>query len=198
MKLAMLLVAAAPAIAFAEDRAAREAGESNLESDERHQNKNITLALGGGLTVGMGIDDAVGSGGSGSLRLAQMASRRMAFTLETTTIFLRHSVKTSTEMNEVKENVDTNLMIGLQFYVNRSLWLRTATGLGVFVAKGIEGDGGIKRDVTLSGPAVLIGAGLDVIRLRRMSFGLEMIGIGMANREGLLTSGGLLLNFCVE
>jgi hypothetical protein len=201
VKLAALALLAMPATAFAEDkpdRSVRDSGDANLESDDRHQNKNVTLGLGGGMSVGMGIDDANGQGGSISLRLAQMATRRMAFTIEATSVILRHRVETTTGMSEVNENVDSNVMLGAQFYINRSLWLRTSAGIGVFVAKGIAGDGGVKRDVTLKGPAGLIGAGLDLIRLRRVSFGIEMMTIGMVNREGLLSTGGFLVNLCVE
>ena len=193
MKLAAVVVVAMPAIAIAEpalERATREASNANLASESVHEGKQFTVAVGGGLTLGLGVDDAVGGGGSISFRLGQMATERIGFTIELTSVVLRQKVAVNTAMTDVKENVDSNLLVGAQFFVARSLWLRVATGLGVYVDA--------KLDRTLSGPAGLVGAGLDIVRKGRVALGLETLGIGQINREGLLVTGGMLLNLAIE
>ena len=194
MKLAAVVVLAMPAMALAEpalERATREASNANLASESIHEGKQFTVAAGGGLTIGLGVDDAVGGGGSISFRLGQMATERIGFTVELTSVVLRQKVAVNAGgMTDVKENVDSNLLVGAQFFVARSLWLRVATGLGVYVDN--------KLDRTLPGPAGLVGAGLDIVRKGRVAVGLETLGIGQINREGLLVTGGMLLNLAIE
>lgn len=176
------------------DPSAVSAGESNLESTSRRRGRNATAALGVGLTVGFGIDDAVGTGGSGSFRVGVASTDRLVINAELNLVILVHEVGTVGGPSERKENVDVNLMLGGQFYVNRSLWLRTGLGFGVFRARGIDDAMGGKRDVNLGGPAGLVGAGLDLVRLKRLSIGLEIMSITMLNREGILSTNGFLLN----
>lgn len=201
IRIAVLVVAAWPAVAAADapatpppDPAVATAGDANLESTDRRQGRNVALALGGGLTVGFGLEDTVGNGGALSLRLGQAATPHTVLTAELAVVVLLHKVSET----QLERNEDTNLLVGAQHYVNGTLWVRGALGLGVFRGRSIgDGMGGL-RDVTLPGPAWLIGAGLDMVRTRRLSFGVELMTIAQLNREGLLSSSGLLLDLVVE
>jgi len=163
--------------------------DANLESAARHQGRNVTLAIGGGFTIGFGIDNSVGRGGGFSARLAQVATPRIALTAEIAAVTLFHQVKGTQMSSDIKRDQDTNLMIGAQFYTAGSLWLRFATGFGVYKAADAP---------QLAGPAGLLGAGFDIVRSRRVSFGAEFMTIGMINRDGLLSSNVFMFDLSIE
>jgi len=168
-----------------------DAQNANLESTARHQGLFATFAVGGGFTVGLGIDNSVGRGPGASLRLAQTASERFAFTLEIASVVNLHQIKGTNVSGDLLQDRDTNLLIGLQFFVKNSLWLRTAGGIG-----GLDPAGTTKRN--LVGPAGLIGIGFDVVRTKRLSLGFEWMSIGMINRDGLLASNAFMLDVGLE
>lgn len=169
--------------------------QHGLESSSRHQGLSVTLALGGGLTVGVGIDGSVGRGPSVSLRVAHMASERWAFTAELANTTLLHRVKgTDSSTGELRTDVGANALLGVQLYLNRVLWLRGGVGLGTFNSD--TSDSMARR--ILSGPAGVGGGGLDLVRFRRAAIGVEMMSIGMVNREGLLTTTSFMLDLSIE
>ncbi len=176
------------------DPAAVAAADANLESTARHQGLSFTAALGGGLTLGIGIDDSVGRGGAGSFRLGIAATPKTVITLELAVVALFHAVKTTGETT-TRTNKDTNFMLGAQYFVNAALWVRGAVGLGVYRAEAV---GASADDVRLIGPAGVFGVGLDFVRWRRAAIGLELMSIGMLNREGLLSSNGFMLNLSID
>jgi hypothetical protein len=179
----------------APDPAVAAAGEANLESTARHEGLDLTLALGGGLTLGIGIADSVGRGGAGSLRIGHAATPRSVLTLELAGVALFHAVKTTTGETTTRTNNDSNLLIGAQYFVHPALWLRVAVGFGIYRAEAV---GPSADDVRLMGPSGAVGAGFDLVRWRRAAIGLEMISIGMINREGLLSSNGFMLDVSVD
>jgi hypothetical protein len=161
-----------------------QAKNGNLESINRHQGINVTVALGGGFTVGFGIDNAVGRGPSGTLRIATVASDKLAFTAEAITLTLLHRVEATMDA-PLKRDQDSNLLLGLQYYVNPTLWLRVAGGLGGYQVA--------DTPKALVGPAGLASGGVDVVRGKRWAVGLEFVSIAMLNRDGLLSSNAFLL-----
>ena len=171
------------------DPSALDAADANLETKARRSGRSLTLAAGGGLTVGFGIEDAVGRGPAASLRLGQVATARTVLTIEIA------SVTQLGASSGDRRSLDTNLLLGAQYYVTSALWVRLAGGIGTF-----RGDtvGTSAVDVSLAGPAGAFGAGLDLVRWRRVAIGMEMISIAMLNREGMLSSSGLLLNVSVD
>ncbi|HEU0032093.1 MAG TPA: hypothetical protein VFQ53_15775 [Kofleriaceae bacterium] len=192
--LAVVLVASGPAAADPQpDPAAERAGDANLESTSRRSGRNFTAALGGGLTLGFGIEDSVGRGGSASFRLGQVATERSVLTLEIAGVASFHKV--NAEGAELKRNDDTNFLVGAQRWINPALWVRIAVGLGVYKGDDVGPD---LDDVTLVGPAGLFGAGFDLVRTRRLAFGIEMMSIGMINRDGLLASNAFMLDLSIE
>lgn len=161
-----------------------------LEGTSRHQGLNLTLALGGGLTVGVGIDSSIGRGPSGSARLSHMASERWAFVFEIANTTLLHKGGTD---GKTRTDVGNNVLFGAQLYANRVLWLRTGVGFGSF-----QIDDGTDMGTRLRGPVGVVGGGFDLVRFRRIAIGLETMGLGMINRDGLLTSMSFMLDLSIE
>jgi hypothetical protein len=200
-----LLVALWPAIAAADDEpepTVVQAGEANLESTAERQGLVFTLAAGGGVTLGFGVNDSTGTGGTAVIRLAHVATPRSLVVLEIAGSGLLHQVKmgdeTTTYVNQV-----TNFLVGVQAYANKALWFRAAGGLGRY--KGDEvlleskpGTPQRRGDIKLAGPAISFGAGVDFVRLKRVRIGAELMVTGMINREGLLSSGGFMVGLSID
>ena len=209
MKLAVLvMLAAAPAWADGPkpDPAADRAGEANLESQATRQGIAVTVAAGGGVTLGFGVRDSTGTGGAAVVRLAHVATPRTSVVLEIAGSGLLHQVQegmgpdaeTKTYVNQV-----SNFLIGAQIYANPALWFRIAAGFGRYFGDHVtlESKPGQPRmvgDIRLAGPAFSTGAGVDFVRLKRVRIGAEILVTGMINREGLLSSGGFLFGITVD
>jgi len=163
-------------------------GAHGLESTSRHQGFNFTAALGGGLTIGIDIAGSVGRGPAGSFRFAHAASEKFAFTAELVSITLLRQIKGTDGTTETNTDQGSGALLGMQFYVNRTLWLRLATGIS-----SMQFD-----DATLVGPTGLAGGGLDILRFRRAAIGVEMMSIGQINRDGLLTTTAFMLDLSIE
>lgn len=169
--------------------------QHGIESTSRHQGFSLTLAVGGGLVVGFGIDSSVGRGPSGSLRFAHMAGDRFAFTAEVANITLLHQVKGSdNSAGPTRTDLGNNFLVGLQLHVNRSLWIRGAGGVGSFQVDNPEP----MKDRVLPGVSGVVGGGFDILRFRRASIGAEIMTLGMLNRDGLLTVTSFMLDFSIE
>ncbi|MBA2539475.1 MAG: hypothetical protein H0V17_07570 [Deltaproteobacteria bacterium] len=164
------------------------AASHGLESTSRHQGFNFTAALGGGLTVGIDISGSVGRGPAGSFRFAHTASEQLAFTAELISVTLIRQIKGTDGSNRTETDQGSGLLLGTQFYVNRSLWLRLAAGIS-----SMKFD-----DNTLVGPTGLAGGGVDILRFRRVAIGVEMMSIGQINRDGLLTTTAFMLDVSIE
>jgi hypothetical protein len=200
---AALLVACATSVAYGDapppsadatpDPAVEDAADANLESNDSRSGLTFAVQLGGGLTVGFGINDSVGRGGSISLRLGHVATRRTVITFELTATAALHKAAT---MSSTKANTDVNLLAGAQYYVNRSLWLRAAGGVGIYTRRDVKGASG-NEDITLVGPAALGGIGIEILRFRWAAIGFEFGTSTMVCRDGVLiaTGAGLDLTF---
>jgi hypothetical protein len=200
VKHAALLVMLAPAVALAEDKpepTVVQAGEANLESTAQRQGLVFTLAAGGGVTLGFGVNDSTGTGGSAVIRLAHVATPHSLVILEIAGGGLLHQVKmgdeTTTYVNQV-----TNFLVGAQAYVNQALWFRLAGGLGRYKGDEVLLTPQRRGDIKLAGPAISVGAGVDFVRLKRVRIGAELMATGMINREGLLSSGGFMVGVSID
>jgi hypothetical protein len=193
---AAALVAGVSGVARADapDPAALEAGEANLESTADRRGLVFAGSLGGAATIGFGIQDSVGRGGTVSLRLGHVATPRTVITFELQAAAVLHRpAQGSSTKSEVKTNTDANLLAGAQYYVNGSLWLRLAGGIGSYQGRDVDVGGGKLGDVTLTGPAVLVGAGVDLARFKWVVIGIEAASCAMINRDGMLMVSGASL-----
>ena len=206
----VVLLVASPAWAdTAEDKpdpAAVQAGEANLESTATRQGFVFTFAVGGAVTLGFGVNDSTGTGGAGVIRLAHVATPRTLVVLEITGSGLLHQVQegmgsdaeTKTYVNQV-----TNFLVGAQIYANPALWFRIAGGIGRYFGDEVllasaPGTPQRRGDIKLAGPVGSVGAGIDFVRLKRVRIGAELLGTGMINREGVLSSGGFLIGLSID
>jgi len=188
--------ATAPAAAHTDpDPAVVEASDANLESIEDRRGLTFAGAIGGGLTIGFGIKDSVGRGGSVSLRLGQVATRRTVITFElgVTAVLHKQAMNSSTATN-----TNTNLLAGAQYWVNPSLWLRFGGGLGVYQGRQVVLSTGKPGDLTLAGPAALAGVGIDLLRFKWAVLDLEVATSMMINSEGLLVASGANLGLAFD
>lgn len=193
---ALVAICATARIATAEpppDPAVAEASEANLESRSWRDNIVVTLGAGGSFTLGFGIEDAVGRGGSGTLRLAKVASPRWLVTLEFSTYALLHSFE-----GTLHTNTEAAFLVGGQYYVRSKLWVRIAGGFGVYRGEMVALEGGGRGDQRLAGVASTVGGGLDLKRWGRFGFGLEIASTMLLTRDGVLSSNGMLLTAVID
>jgi hypothetical protein len=181
------------------DPAAVHAAEANLESTAIRKGLVFTFAAGGGITLGFGVRDSTGTGGAAVLRLAHVATPRSLVTLEIVGSGLLHQVKEGDETKTYVNQV-TNFLVGTQLYVNPALWFRIAGGFGRYKGDHVllHPPPSARGTQRLAGPALSFGAGVDFVRLKRVRLGAELLGTGMINREGLLSSGGFLVGLTVD
>jgi len=175
------------------------ASDANLESIENRQGLTFTGSLGGGMLIGFGIKDSVGRGGAVSLRLGHVATRQtvITFGLDVAAALHRRGA-----MDTIHTNTNTNLLAGAQYYLDPSLWLRAAGGIGVYHGDQVElsnpkpGESPI-GDVQLIGPSGLVGFGVDLLRFKSAVLGLEFSLSATINSQGVLlsTSAGLGVAF---
>jgi hypothetical protein len=171
-----------------------EASDANLESTERRQGVTFTTTIGPGLLVGFGIDDAVGRGGSLTLRLGHVATRRTVITFEFAATAVLHK---PSMMSATETNTNTNLAAGAQYYVNPSLWLRTSGGIGLYRRRDAMPSQGIVTSRWL-GPVLVGGFGVDILRFRWAVVGLEAATSMMINRDGVLVATGINLGLSFD
>lgn len=158
------------------------AAEANLESNAPRQGVTFSGSLGGGLLVAKG---SVGEMPFLSLRLGHVMTPDSVLTLEINGGTLRHKpAMTGPTLTDTSDN----LLVGAQYYTHPSVWVRGAGGLNVHTI-----DSGALGTSTILGAAAAFGAGVDLVRRHFWVLGLEVLGVGAVNREGLLVSGGLSL-----
>ena len=190
----------APAPAGGEaDPAVQEASDANLESTGNRSGMTLAASLGGGLIIGFGIKDSVGRGPALTLRLGHVATRRTVTTLELGVTTALHQPKGGS----IETDRNVNVMVGAQYYVNPSLWLRGAGGLGIYQAQ--ENKSSIPVvgmptvvDLSLMGPAALVGIGLEVARFKWAVLGFETATSAMINRDGVLVASQLNLGLAFD
>jgi hypothetical protein len=168
----------------AADPAAEQAGEeANLEVKAPRDGTTFSVAGGGSLALGFGIDDSVGRGGALSLRLGHVMTPSSVLLLELAGASQFHKVS----MTSTVHNDDTHALIGAQYYSSPSLWFRAGVGYGSYHLVQASGDR------TLRGVASIIGAGIDILRRHYFVLGIEYFSTATLNKEGVITSSALCL-----
>jgi hypothetical protein len=172
-----------------------DASDANLEAQPGRSGTVFSLAFGGGLMVGFGIPDSVGRGGAASFRLGRVASQRLVVDVELDVIAALHRQATN---SDAATNSDSNVLVGAQYYVNPSLWLRFAGGVGVYQARQVVLGNGTPGERTLIGPAALAALGIELARYKWAVLGVEVSTSATVNPEGVLVANGLDLNLAFD
>jgi hypothetical protein len=156
------------------------AGDANLEAEGPHTGLTLTLALLGSTVVAIDGTSDVGRGPGVSFRLGEAATPDSVVTLELTLGSMLHQSET---------NNAGLLLLGGQYFAKQSLWVRGATGLGAYTRR--QSVNGMTVDSNIAGPAVLVGAGLDIVRRHKFAFGAELYIAGIVDSTGIVTVSGL-------
>lgn len=196
MKLAVVaVVLATTGLAHAEEPALASVGDANLEPTRPQRDVQVTLAIGGSINFGIGVEDVGGNGGSGSLRVARRMTPSWMATLEIAGAAVLHKIEA--DKSETYTNNSNGFMVGFQYYVNRAFWIRGASGIGGYVARQTRLDGMNAVDDTLLGLASLGGGGIEFVRRKHFAVGVELFVLNQINRLGAITSGAILLDVSV-
>jgi hypothetical protein len=190
-----------PMVARADDPAAIEAADANLESVEARRGMVFTLGIGGGFTFGLGMDDSTGTGGSGLLRVGRVASRQSVVGVELTGVaHFSNVVLGPLDMttNERYRRDSTAILAFGQYYFGPVLWLRAGLGFGRYAGEELTGLLEHRDRVRLVALAGSAGAGLDLVRLKRFRAGIEIITTGYLTRDGILSANAFMLDFTID
>ncbi len=178
------------------DPAAAEAADANLEPAAGRQGMVFTFGFGGGFSVGLGVDDATGTGGGAVFRIGHVASRRAIVGIEFVGSAVLSGGKYDDQPIKSYRRDAAAILVGGQYYVGPIVWLRLALGSGRYIAQPVETESDpsviVKPQLTLLGLAGSVGAGLDLIRLKRFRAGFEIMSTAYLTREGLLAANALL------
>jgi (2Fe-2S) ferredoxin len=159
------------------------AEEANLESNAPRQGVTFSAALGDGLLLAKGT---VGNMPMVSLRVGQVMTPSSILTLE----LVGGTVREKPEMAaSTVTDATSSLLIGAQRYTNTSVWVRGGGGLNVHSTFS-----SVPHNTSIvPGIAGAVGAGIDLLRRHFFVLGLEVLGIGAVDRNGVLLTGGLSL-----
>ena len=184
------------------DAAAAEASDANLEPSTERSGIVPTLAFGGGFTLGFGIPNATGTGGAFALRVAEVASRRALVHVEIVAAAL-FSRKGSDEVSVSYRTDAAAALVGGQYYVNRSVWVRIAAGVGnyhgnpatVMTSTGPLEIPGVPR---IWGVAGSVGAGFELFAVEHLHGGFEVMATTLATSDGMVTSNAMLFSISLR
>lgn len=184
------------------DAAAAEASDANLEPSTERSGIVPTLAFGGGFTLGFGIPNATGTGGAFALRVAEVASRRALVHVEIVAAAL-FSRKGSDEVSVAYRTDAAAALVGGQYYVNRSVWVRLAVGVGnyhgnpatVMTAAGPLEIQGVPRIWGLAGS---VGLGFELFAVEHLHGGVEVMATTLATSGGMVTSNAMLFSIALQ
>lgn len=185
------------------DPAALDAGEANLESTADRQGMIFTSALGAAFSVGIGMPNATGQGGAITLRMGRVASPRSVVGVELVGNALFADVDGS-EAGSLYRTDATNLLVFGQYYAKRALWLRLGLGAGRYAGERYAVTGPDMSEILvrprrrLAGPAGSLGAGVDVLRVKRFRMSLEFSATSLLNRDGVVLSNAFLLGLTYD
>ncbi len=172
------------------DPAAARAGDANLESTEHRRGVVFGGALGGSVTIGGGT----GTGGDLILKVGHVATPKTVITF-----LLGGSAQF--HKNLMKELVANNLtyaLWGAQYWVGPSLWVSLGVGGGTYHCNSCFNDAGQPVNTKRAGATSGLGAGIDLMRFRGVVLGLEIHGITLLSRDGLVMTSGMSLGLAFD
>lgn len=171
------------------DPAAQRAAEANLETLEKRRGFTGGVSIGPSITLGQGT----GNGGSLSLRLGRVATPDTVITFQLDASAQLHRTGTG-EMASTYTNSVASFLVGGQFWIGPSLWVRAAGGFGVYTCTKLCGNGALPGDTDRRpGLAGAVGVGVDVARFKGLVLAVELSSINQLNRNGMLSTNAFAL-----
>jgi hypothetical protein len=174
----VVMTLAAPMAAHADDRARRQASEANLEPTRLREGFAIGIAIGGGMQVGFGIEEASGTPGAGSLRIGTSASDRLAWFID----LIQAGTPRRGDSSGVELNRTNVLGVGAQIFALPTLWLRGGAGLGHLKLNSESNMNG------QYGLGMYGGGGVDFLRRGRFALSGEVEFISGLYRDGFVSA----------
>lgn len=191
---AIALVAIVPLTAAAEpeeqpepDPAAERAADANLQSQARRKGFTGSVAIGPSFTLGQGT----GTGGALSFRVGQVATPDMVITFELSGAAQFREVQRNEMMTELIANNTTALLVGAQYWVGPSLWVRTAFGWGAHVCTECKSTPDGLLNERSPGPTGAVGGGVDILRFKGFVLAVELSSINILHRNGMVSTNTL-------
>jgi hypothetical protein len=169
---------AAPVAAHADDRARTQAAEANLEPTRLREGFAIGIAIGGGMQVGFGIEEASGTPGAGSLRIGTSASDRLAWFID----LIQAGTPRRGDDGGAELNRTNVLGAGAQIFALPTLWIRGGAGLGHLKLNSESNMGGYY------GLGMYGGGGVDFLRRGRFALSGEVEFISGLYKDGLVSA----------
>ncbi len=171
------------------DPAAARAGDANLESTAHRRGLVFGGALGPSLTFGGGSP----AGGGLLLRIGHVATPRTVITF---------TVGGDTQLHKVGDAVIANSvgygLAGAQYWVGPSLWVSLGLGAGNYRCNQCQNDAKQTVDTRRAGIASGAGIGVDLVRFHGVVLGLELHGMTLLARGGLITTSGIALGLSFD
>ncbi|MBL0218654.1 MAG: hypothetical protein IPQ07_32845 [Myxococcales bacterium] len=171
------------------DPAAARAGDANLESTAHRRGLVFGGALGLSLTFGGGTP----AGGGLLLRIGQVATPKTVITF---------TVGGDTQLHKVGDEVIANSvgygLAGGQYWVGPSLWVSLGLGVGNYHCNQCQNDAKQTVDTRRAGLASGAGIGVDLVRFHGVVLGLELHGMTLLARGGMITTGGMSLGLSFD
>lgn len=174
---AILLI---PALAHADTgdsppdpHARKMAAEANLEPTRRREGLALGVAIGPAMQIGLGLDNATGTGGSLDLRIGTSASDRLAWIFD---VFYAGTRTDSTNKTFATSGL---LTVGAQVFALETLWIRGGVGLGSLNVDG---------KAVAWGFGAFGGGGMDFLRNGRFALSGDLSFVSGAYADGFVTA----------
>jgi hypothetical protein len=201
--IALAAIALCSAHAAAADPApepvATRAGDANLESTEQRRGFTFGVQVGPSLTFGADV----GTGGALALRVGEVATPWTVIDLELAASAVLHSVEDPADPDgegRLVANSNAALLVGVQHWVNPSLFLRLGVGGGRYRCNecGAPRADGMRSTEKYAGVAGSLGVGLDLVRWGSVVLGAEVHSVSLITLDGLLVNTSLGLTLSVD
>lgn len=172
--LAALVVMTGVAAGDPDPAATSAAQEANLESNAPREGVTLAASIGGGILLAKGSVDKIPVL---SLRIGHVATPTTVLVLELTGGAFQH---TPAMIGPTYTDTTSSVLVGAQYYVGPTFWIRGSGGLNVHTVQDTAGT------TARPGPAGQFGLGVDLVVRHFWRLGLETYGIAAVDGDGLL------------
>lgn len=171
----------APPPSTPDGAAQAQAEEANVEAPHDRAGFRIGAAIGPAMQLGFGVDESSGTGPGVSVRIGTAASPRFAWLLELAyTAYLAKN-----DAFQTTTNTSGLAVLGGQYHLRDSFWLRAGAGLAVFSRRTESGP----RNRDFVGVGTVVGGGFDLLRRGGFALSIEVCGTSAIYPDGVILGG---------